>query len=58
MALDELVARALAIGIVDPQQEMTAVPAREQPVDQRRADVADVLQPGRARREADLDRHS
>ena len=54
----ELVARAFAIGVVDAQQEMPAVPAREQPVDQRRADIADVLQPGRARREADLDGHS
>ena len=55
---DELLARALAIGVVDPQQEMPAPPSREQPVDQRRADVADVQQPGRARREAHLDGHS
>ena len=48
---DKLVAAALAVGIVDPQQEAAAVLPREQPVVQRRANVADVEAPRRRRRE-------
>ena len=45
--------RALAVGVLDAQDERAAVVARQQPVEQRRARVADVQVAGRARGEAD-----
>jgi hypothetical protein len=45
--------RALEIGIFNPQDERPAEPAREQPVEQRRAGAPDVQIPGRRRREPD-----
>ena len=45
--------RALDVGVFDAQDERAVLPAREQPVEQRRADVADVQVAGRARGESD-----
>ena len=44
---------ALEVGVLDAQDERAALPAREQPVEERRARVADVQLPGRARSEAE-----
>src|SRR5215472_3333688 len=43
---------ALLIGVVDAQEVAAAVPARKQPVEQRRAHAPDVEEAGRAGREA------
>ena len=43
---------ALGVGVVDPQDELPAVLAGEQPVEQRRANAADVQITGRAGSEA------
>src|SRR3989344_74592 len=43
---------AHGIGILEAQQEHTAVAARQQPVEQRRADIAEMQPPGRAWRKA------
>jgi hypothetical protein len=56
--LVELRRRALAVGIVDAQQEPPAVLPGEQEIVKRGADVADVQPPGRRRREAGRNRHS
>ena len=55
--LVELRGRALAVGVVDAQDERAAVLPREQAVVQRGADVADVQPAGRRRREAGDDAH-
>jgi hypothetical protein len=47
-----LLRRALEVGVLDSKDEGTALPAREQPVEERRARVADVELPGGARSEA------
>src|SRR5262249_57480371 len=44
---------ARAVGVVEPQDERAAMPLGEQPVEQRRAHVADMQKPGGARRETD-----
>src|SRR6185503_19042028 len=44
--------------VLDPQAELAAFAAREEPVEERGADVADVQQAGRARRHADADGHA
>jgi competence protein ComEC len=49
--VDRRLGRARAIGILDAQQELAAVMAREQPVEQRRARAADMQIAGRRRRE-------
>ena len=54
--LQRLGAVALGVGVVDAQDELAAVPAREQPVEQGGADAADVQVAGRARGEAGADR--
>ena len=48
---------ALGIGVVDPQQKLSAVPSGEQPVEQSSADAANVEIAGRAGREPCADRH-
>ena len=48
----ELVGRPLAVGVVDPEQERTAVLPREEEVVERGSDVADVQAARRRRREA------
>ena len=48
----------LLIGVVDPQDELAAVPPGEQPAEQGRADAADVKVSGRTRSEAGADGHS
>ena len=48
--------RSLRVGVLDAQHERAAVAARQQPVEQRRARVADVQMSGRTRREADAHR--
>ena len=50
--VDRLVGRARLVGILDAQQELAAVVAGEQPVEQRRARAADVQEAGRGGREA------
>ena len=44
---------ALPVGVVEAQDEGAAVPLGEQPIEQRRAHVAHVQEPGRARRKTD-----
>ena len=44
---------ALEVGVLDSQDERATLPAREQPVEERRARVADVQLPGRARSETE-----
>ena len=46
---------ARQIGVVDPQDELAALPLGEQPVDQGSAHVPDVQLAGGRRSEADLD---
>jgi hypothetical protein len=55
--LDRGVGRALAVGVLDAQQEAPAVLAREQVREQRGARAADVQETGRAGREAGDDGH-
>src|SRR5207248_9091119 len=45
--------RALAVGVLDPEDERAPGPAREEPVVQCRPRAADVERPGRRRSEAD-----
>ena len=52
--LGEFRPRALAIGVVEAQQEPPAGLAREEPIDQRGAGIAEMQPPGRAGRETDL----
>src|SRR5690606_35388934 len=56
-ALDILLFRPLAVGIVDPQHEAPARPARPQPVVERGADVADMQRAGGRGGEAGGDGH-
>src|SRR5262249_28081885 len=56
-ALGESFRRSLHVRVVEPQPERAAVLSRKQPVENSRADVADVQAPRGARREADGDRH-
>ena len=46
MTCDGFVGGALAVGVLDAQDEHAAVPARVQPGEQRRAHAADVQQAG------------
>jgi hypothetical protein len=48
---------SVQVGVVDAQDELAALPFREHPVDQSRADVADVQLAGGRRGETDLDGH-
>ena len=50
------VGRALDVGVLDAKDERAAVAAREEPIEQRRAGVADMQMPGRARRESNAHR--
>src|SRR5205085_1026383 len=50
--LGDLAAR---VGVLDPEQALAAVAAREEPVEEEGAHPADVQEPGRARRHADAD---
>src|SRR3954466_6403362 len=50
-ALFRLLGRALDVGVFDAQDERAVVPAREQPVEERGAGVADVQLPGGTRGE-------
>src|SRR5439155_25087688 len=52
--LGDLAAR---VGVLDPQVELATLVAREEPVEERGVDTADVQEAGRARREADADTH-
>src|SRR4029079_17233763 len=45
------------VGVLDPEPELPALVARVEPVEERRADVADVEEPGRAGSHADADGH-
>ena len=47
----------LRIGVVDPQNELPALPFGEQPIEQRRPHAADVQVAGRAGSEASADGH-
>jgi hypothetical protein len=48
---------SLLIGVVDPQQELPAMPPREQPIEQRRPHAADVKIPGRAGSKSSANSH-
>mgnify|MGYP003694725645 CR=1 FL=1 len=52
-ALLGLLRRTLGVGVLDAEDERAVVPAREQPVEERRARVADVELTGGAGSEAD-----
>ena len=54
-ALDHVRRRALDVGVLDAQDEDAAVPAREEPVEERGAGAADVQVAGGRRSEADAD---
>ena len=55
--VDRLRDLARGVGVLDPQPELPALVAREEPVEERGADVADVEEPGRAGSHADADGH-
>ena len=48
---------APGVGVLDPQEELTPLVAREEPVEERRAHVADVEEPCGARSDADANGH-
>src|SRR5215467_3742195 len=54
----KLLGRALAVGIVEAEQQAATTRFREHPVQQGRADIAGMNAPGRARREADGNSHA
>src|SRR5207249_9383491 len=56
--LGRLLDLAARVGVLDPQQALAALVAREQPVEEEGADPADVQEAGRARRHADADAHA
>ena len=49
---------AARVRVLDPDQELAALVAREEPVEERGANAADVERAGRARRHADADGHA
>ena len=53
--LDRLGDLAARVGVLDPQQALAALLAREEPVEEERPDAADVEEAGRARSHADAD---
>ena len=55
--LDEVLARALPVRIINAQQELPTLAPCEQPVQQRGPQIADMQAPGRTRRETDFDGH-
>src|SRR5207302_7358681 len=57
LLLERLLGRALAIGVVDAQDEGPAAMAREKPGEQPRSNVADMQRAGRTRRETRTNRH-
>ena len=48
---------AAGVGVLDPEPALTALLAREEPVEEERADTADVQEAGRARGHADANAH-
>ena len=55
--VDRLGDLAARVGVLDPQAALAALLAREQPVEEERANAADVEEAGRARSHADADGH-
>jgi hypothetical protein len=55
-AFHHVLRRSLDVGVFDPQHEHAAMPAREQPVEKRRAGAADVKLARWGRRESDAGR--
>ena len=55
--VDRLRDLAARVGVLDPKPELAALVAREEPVEEERADAADVEEAGRARSHADADGH-
>ena len=55
--IDRLGHLAARVGVLDPQQDLAALLAREEPVEEERADAADVEEAGGARSHADADAH-
>jgi hypothetical protein len=53
--VDRLLDLAARVGVLDPQQALAAVVTREQPVEEERADAADMEEAGRARCHPDAD---
>ena len=56
--LDRLVDLAARVRVLDPQQALAAASAREEPVEEERADAADVEEAGGRRGHADADGHA
>ena len=54
-AVDHFARRSLGVRVFDAQHERAAVPAREEPVEQRRAGAADVQVTRRRRGKTDAD---
>src|SRR5205814_8434612 len=55
--LDGVLDLAARVGVLDPQEDLAAAPAREQPVEEKRAHAADVQEARRGRRHTDADGH-
>jgi len=55
--VDRSLRRALAVGVLDPQQHFPAAAAGVKPVEQRRARPADMQEPGRRGGETENDAH-
>ena len=55
--LDRLLDLAARVGVLDPQQALPALSAREEPVEEERAHAADVEEAGGRRSHADADGH-
>src|SRR5439155_10583642 len=55
--LDRLGYLAARVGVLDPKQAFAALLAREEPVEEERADAADVQEAGRAGGHTDADGH-
>ena len=56
--VDRLGDLARRVGVLDPQAVLAALLAREEPVEEERADAADVEEAGGARSHADADGHA
>src|SRR5919106_935738 len=56
--IDRLLDLPARVGVLDAEEELPSLVTREEPVEERGADAADVEEPGRAGREADADWHA
>jgi hypothetical protein len=56
--LDRLLHLSARVGVLDAEEELPSLVTREEPVEERGADAADVQEPRRAGRKADADGHA